>query len=163
MADYHGVNQGIRWSWTASTSSNLTFTISQPVRAEINEGKRKKPMEHHINRETLLQRVTGNRDDYRLALASYKDLYAEEWNNQSERHIRGEIPQSQVQVKNKDGGLMTVFTDMSEIFDGQIEELELDSRHDVILTHDEYLAYVVGAGTNLKAIQDGIKALEELP
>ena len=161
MADYHGVNQGIRWSWTASTSSNLTFTISQPVRAESTEGK--KHMEHHINRETLLQRVTGNRDDYRLALASYKDLYAEEWNNLSERHIRGEIPQAEVKVKNKAGGIMTVFTDMSDVFDGQVEELELDSRHDVILTHEEYLAYVNGVGTNLKVIQDGIKELEELP
>jgi hypothetical protein len=33
----------------------------------------------------------------------------------------------------------------------------------VILTHEEYLAYVNGVGTNLKVIQDGIKELEELP
>jgi len=148
----------VSFTMSANTTSSAHYYLSNEP---TDEGK--KPMEHHINRETLLQRVTGNRDDYRLALAQYKDLYAEEWSNQSERHVRGEIPQNQVLVKNKDGGIMTVHTDMSSVFDGQIEELELDSRHDVILTHEEYLAYVNGVGTNLKVIQDGIKELEELP
>lgn len=129
--------------------------------APLHEGKQKM-QEHHIKKEDLLRVIRENKERYATVYARFKALYADEVEALTHKHLDGLIPTSQIVVKDKDGAAMTMPIDMSETYDKQTRELELDSREVVILTHEEYGIYIESNATNIGQVDTSARKLEEL-
>lgn len=149
------VSVHLPWKITAPSSGGWTPPHTH------DEGK-PTMQEHHIDRERLIAVINSNKGSYELVYARFKELYAHELQTQTDRHMNGEIPSNQIAVKDKDGNAIGMLTDMSNTFDIQVKELELDSREIVILSHEEYGLYVDGNATNLMQVAAAVKKLEEL-
>lgn len=146
---------------TTTTSTNGTITLTNTLVS----GKRKEKetmREHHINRDTLLGVVRENKDRYATVYARFKALYADEIESLTQKHLDGKIAVNQITVKDKDGNGIIMLADMSSTYDDQLRELELDSREDVILDHEEYSQYVLSYATNFNQIEATARKLEEL-
>lgn|SRR5262245_13865987 len=117
--------------------------------------------EHHISKDTLLERVRQNKEAYGLVLGRFQELYRAELEKKTEEHVQGKIPQNQIAVMDKNGAIQSV-QDMSSEYDLMLEELELDARGVIILNHDDYCRLVLSSHLNLDFIAAQTKRLEEL-
>lgn len=142
-------------STNTTTATNTTITLNTTY-----EGKT--PVEHHIDREKLIEVVTDNKEAYELIRDEAHILYRTQMERLTERHLAGEISTASLVVKDKDGNRIDLAADQSELHDRKLRALELDSREVVILDHGEYLVWVEDADTNLQASATILKRLEEL-
>ena len=145
-------------SWTPA-GSQYYRTISNAL-SDTTEGKTR--MEHHIDREKLIEVVTKNKETYELLQNHVKGLYRDEIEKKTEQHLSGEIPQNRIMALDKDGNKIDLPPDQSELYDRRIRALELDSRDVIVMDGSEYSRYVEDGDINLLAVAAIVKRLEEL-
>jgi hypothetical protein len=153
---------------TSSSSINITTnTIASADYRITNTGQHRmnaegNAVEHHINREKLIEVVTDQKEDYLDVLSNARALYRDELQKKSEAHLEGKIPSNEIFVKDKDGNRITIPASNEELFNNRLQMLELDSRKTIVLQDTEYSAFVLSSDTNVVLLKQIVEKLEDL-
>lgn len=150
----------VNFPWKISHATGWSAPYPTPRIKNTDEGKT--TVEHHIDRQKLIDTVKANQEAYDLVLKRAQALYRDEIEKKTEQHVQGQIAVNEINVRDKDGQI-TIPNDMSETFDKQLRALELDSRDVIILDDGEYQVYVEAQATNIANLGVTAKRLEELP
>jgi hypothetical protein len=124
-----------------------------------NEGKTQ--MEHHVDRQKLIETITANKDAHALLRGRAQELYRAEIEKKTEEHVQGRLAQNEIKVVDT-AGPISLPPDQSKGFDDQLAVAELDTRDVMVLNDEEFDAYIHAQWSGLEALAKLVKRLEDL-
>jgi hypothetical protein len=165
---YYNTTAGQK-GWTKNEYVELPWKITAPHGGwspkyphgnAINEGN---TMEHHVNREKIIEGLTEAKVKYQDLYTRFKDLYFGVATARLSAYVDGEIPHTSPILPCDDKGVIGLYPEQSDRYDDMILAMQLDVREVIEMTEGEFEAFAEHKGVdNSPTLTEAIERLERL-
>jgi hypothetical protein len=120
-------------------------------------------MEHHVNREEILEGLTEAKVKYQDLYTRFKDLYFGVATARLSAYVEGKIPHTSPVLPCDDKGVIGLYPEQSDRYDDMILAMQLDVRKVIEMTEGEFEAFAEHKGVdNSPTLTEAIERLERL-